>query len=126
LQKLWANEGFVFTKIIFSGISEHNNVKYSTNSTQKRFYSSKDGFIDTVYVQYSNSDIGRWNAWHPNNDYYGVFSGSTPIYEGIHGVDWDEKRIYQLVYTGDTDDNLKSSVNVINDLLYIRTYVLVI
>jgi hypothetical protein len=112
LQKLWANEGFVFHDIIISGICERQNVEYSHESTQKEFYSHKYGFMDTVYIQHSDDAVTRWSNWHPNNDYIRVFSGSTPVSTGAIGVEWNQKRIYQIVYHSEdgTDNTITSEV----------------
>jgi len=65
--------GFTFSGHRTAVIIPRNEVKFSYTVNQQDFYSEEHGFKDTVYVEPVQSDVERWEQWHPDNKYYSEF-----------------------------------------------------
>ena len=100
VNKLWANVGFVFKKRIFSAIVPRDSVRFSYLLKSQEFYSSKDKFKDTVYINMDDSDLDRWKRWHSDDMYKHVLSGGSEVGwyaicdNSLYKLEWDN---YSLV-----------------------------
>jgi len=95
--KLWRNIGFVFEDRPYSFIIPRERVQYSTVGEEYDFYIKRKGFRDTIYCDPHVSDRQRWREWHPNNDYYHIFSGATGLGDYLGSTHAEYLCVYKLL-----------------------------